>query len=307
MPRWISWLSDDLLECVIDVMVMIESRGYWPKGLGCSLVHLIPKPAGGRRPIGVLATFIRVWEAMRKPVIWRWRTAIARPYNWAAKGRSAEAGIWCQSIKDEVARGVGQHCGAVLFDLVKAYEMVKLDLIWHHGMKRRFPGRILRLVLESFAFTRYLVFRQAVAAGADTLSAMLAGSVFALDCLALLMTDMLDKLREVHPRLDQVLFVDDLSIHAREGSEEAVARALAEGTKDIIGVMEGEWGMKISRAGDGKAAGEKDKTIAIGSSAKVRHFLKRSVGRRGIHLRGRAAHLGIDYRVHWTKKGRVKK
>ena len=53
--------------------------------------------------------------------------------------------------------------------------------------------------------------------------------------------------------------------------------------------------MEISRAGGGKAAGGKDKTIALGSSAKVRQFLEGSVGRRGIHVRGRTAHLGIDY------------
>ena len=105
VPRWISWLSDDLLGCVIDVFVLIESVGSWPKGIGCSLVHFIPKQAGGRRPIGVLATFIRIWEVMRKPVIWSWRTAIARPFNWAATGRSAESGVWGQSVKDEAARG----------------------------------------------------------------------------------------------------------------------------------------------------------------------------------------------------------
>ena len=59
--------------------------------------------------------------------------------------------------------------------------------------------------------------------------------------------------------------------------------------------MEVGWGMEISRAGDGKEAGEKDKTIALGSSVKIRVHLKGSFGRRGIHVRGRTAHLGIDY------------
>ena len=80
-------------------------------------------------------------------------------------------GVWGQSLKDEVARGKGQHCGAVMYDLAKAYEMVRLELVWEHGRKWGFPARILRLMLESFAFTRHLVFKDAAADGVDTLSA----------------------------------------------------------------------------------------------------------------------------------------
>ena len=64
---------------------------------------------------------------------------------------------------------------------------------------------------------------------------------------------------------------------------------------DIIKVIEGKWGMRISRAGDGKEAEAQHKTIAIGSSRQVRARLGMGVGRRGIHVRSRLAHLGIDY------------
>ena len=86
-----------------------------------------------------------------------------------------------QTLKDEVARGRGQFCGAVMFDFVKAYEMVKLELVWEHGRAKGFPGRIMRLVLDCFAFARHLAFKGVVAEGVDTLSARLAGSVEALD------------------------------------------------------------------------------------------------------------------------------
>ena len=139
-------------------------------------------------------------------------------------------GVWGQSLKDEVARGRDQHCGAVMVDLTKAYEMVKLELVWEHGREWKFPWRILRLMLESFAFTRHLVFKGAVADGVDTLSAILAGSAFALDGLATLMTSLLDKMVAAHCRIDFVLYVDDLSAHAREDTPGEVARVLGEGT-----------------------------------------------------------------------------
>ena len=203
-PRWIGWLSNELLEVIIDFIEKLEVEGCWPGCISKIIVHLIPKASGGRRPIGVLATFVRLWEAVRKPIVWQWRSRIERPYNWAAPGRSAEMGVWGQSLKDEVAKGRGQHSGAVMYDLAKAYEMVKLELVWEHGRRWGFPGRILRLMLEAFAFTRHLVFKGAVAEGVDTLSAILAGSVFALDALATLMTSLLDEIAAAHLRIDFV-------------------------------------------------------------------------------------------------------
>ena len=141
-------------------------------------MHLIPKASGGKRPIGVLATIMRLWEAIRKPVVWQWRSRNTRPYNWATAGRSAEAAIWGQALKDDVAKARGKVCGAVLYDLVKAYEYVKLELIWEAGIAMDFPLLILRLLLEGFAFLRVLIYRGTVAEGSATLSAILAGSVF---------------------------------------------------------------------------------------------------------------------------------
>ena len=85
-----------------------------------------------------------------------------------------------------------------------------------------------------------------------------------------------------------------------------MASALNGGTEDIIEGMEVGWAMDISRAGDGKEAGEKDKTIAVGSSVTARMHLKGSVRRRGIHVRGRTVHLGIDHGAgDWGKKARA--
>ena len=303
-PRAIGWLSTELLEVIIDFFATLERVGTWPAGISKTIVHLIPKASGGRRPIGVLATFVRVWEAMRKPIVWQWRAQIERPYNWAATGRSAEMGVWGQSLKDEVARGKGQQRGAVMYDLAKAYEMVRLELVWEHGRRWRFPKIILRLLLECFAFIRHLMFKGAVAEGVETLSAILAGSAFALDALAALMTSLLDELAVIHPRIDFVLFVDDLSTHAREDTAEEVARVLEAGARDIIETIEGKWGMKISRAGDGMEAEARHKTVAIGSSRRVRERLKKGVGKRGIHVRTRLAHLGIDYGVGALGRGK---
>ena len=117
------------------------------------MIHLVPKLGGGRRPIGALPTLIRMWERARKPLVQRWSRDNLRHYDWAAQGRSAEAAAWKQSLLDEAATADGLHSLAVFFDLAKAFETIRLDLVWCAGVEHGFPLRILRLELEAFALT----------------------------------------------------------------------------------------------------------------------------------------------------------
>ena len=53
-----------------------------------------------------------------------------RSYNWAAKGRSPEAAVWRQALRAEAAAAKGLQSAAALIDLIKAFEMAKLELVW---------------------------------------------------------------------------------------------------------------------------------------------------------------------------------
>ncbi len=122
------------------------------------LMHLIPKEAGGRRPIGLVASFIRLWERVRAPPIRRWRISSHRSYNWAAPERNAERVAWLQSLASEAARFRGLESASFLIDLVKAFESIPLELLWERGQRHGFPLQVLRLVLEICAAPRRLVF-----------------------------------------------------------------------------------------------------------------------------------------------------
>ena len=155
-PRWISWLTDDLLEGYARLFNVLESRGIWPTAVQTLLVAQIPKADGGRRPIGLLPTMVRLWEKARKPVMEAWRSTVERSYNFAAKGKSSGTAAWLQAHYAEVAVGKGGHSAAVLLDLAKAFEMVKLELVWKAGLEVRCPPAILALELEALAFQRRL-------------------------------------------------------------------------------------------------------------------------------------------------------
>ena len=213
-PRWFGWLSDDLTAMWIDLLMAIERRGMWPKVVMTILVHLLPKPTAGKRPVGVLPSVTRWWEKLSKPELWRWRAAAKRDYDWAAKGRSAQDAVYGQALRDEAALARGHCTSTVLFDLVKAYEMVRLELVWRAGIAHKFPLTILRLVLEACAFVRVLCFNGATTDGVYTLSAILAGGGAAQEALLLVLLTPVDRLVEAHPMSMFLLYVDDLGVHS---------------------------------------------------------------------------------------------
>ena len=148
-----------------------------------SVIHLIPKQAGGKRPIGLLASIVRLWDRARKDTMDTWRSSCEREYDWMRKGRGAERSVWAQTLYEEAAASDSFATASVFVDLVKAFEQVILGRVWSSGLKHRIPMQILRLALEACAFARRLKYKGAVSEAAPTLTAILAGSGRATDLL----------------------------------------------------------------------------------------------------------------------------
>ena len=66
VPSQFGWLSDNLLDEIGKFFKVCEMSGCWPSQTALALIHLIPKSAGGRRPIGALAALVRLWERAKK-------------------------------------------------------------------------------------------------------------------------------------------------------------------------------------------------------------------------------------------------
>ena len=293
-PRWFGWLSDDLICKLIALLHRIEDVGYWPGNVRHTIIALIPKNDGGRRPIGLLPALVRLWEKIRRPVVATWRVSVLRPYNWAAKGRSPQAAVWKEALRSEAACARGHSSGAVLIDLVKAFEYVKLELIWYAGLRLGFPVTMLALILESFSFARRLKCNGIYSDEFHTLSAILAGGGYATDALFLVLADPCDALLRRFPGTDICLFVDDLTIHAR-GTEGEVASLLPAATDWCIQTLEEELHLKVSRAERPFCIDKMTKTVATVSSAKLGKRIAPSLRRFGVATQRQVKFLGIDY------------
>ncbi len=283
-PHWFAWLSDPLLQVISQFMTAIEGAGRWPGQVLVVLVHLIPKEGGGRRPIGLLASIVRWWERVRAPLIQQWRARNARPFNWAAPGRSAERAVWEQSLLDEAAMARGWCSASTLVDLVRAFEHVPLEVLWRKAKAHHFPLRLICLVLELCAAPRRLVFRGAVSEATNTLTAVVAGLVAAIDCMYLMVVDTLDGLRRDFPALRLVAYVDDLTLH-RIGREEEVKSDIEAATARLVKELEEGCRLVVSRA----------KSAVVVSGMGLRRKLRKGMTGLGIPVGLKARLLGVDY------------
>ena len=130
VPEHFAWLSDPLLDRVGELFAALERAGCWPRQVALALVHLIPKAAGGRRSIGVLASMVRLWERARKAVVDDWRATCSRNYDWMSKGRGSERSVWAQALYEEAAAAERLSTASVFIDLVGAFEQVVLGRVW---------------------------------------------------------------------------------------------------------------------------------------------------------------------------------
>ena len=90
-----------------------EPLGAWPRFVGVVMVCLIPTPDGGRRPIGLLPSMLRLWVRARLDAVRAWQAARERAFFLPKKGalvasgkQAARAELASPSSHMEWARGL---------------------------------------------------------------------------------------------------------------------------------------------------------------------------------------------------------
>ena len=306
LPTHFAWLSDDLLQELCRFYEVAEELGCWPqKKISTSLVHLIPKAAGGRRPIGLLPSLVRLWERARKPVMREWQQACKRTYNWMERGKGSERSVWAQALYEEAATAAGNATASVFLDLVKAFEQVVLGNVWRSGLAHHMPRRLLALALEACAFHRRLSFRGAVSEAAQTFTAILAGGGFATDLLFVTLVDAVDEIllqhekADTHTTLRSFMIVDDIRLVV-EGSEERVHQVLPVVAQMAVHTLEERLHMQVSR----NEPGVTGKTVAQFSSLKLLKATSGKMRRLGVNVATKVKNLGAQFTAGPLKPSR---
>ena len=118
-----------------DVLNDVERTLTWPAQIQTLFTFLVPKTPTAERPIGLVPSFVRVWERMRKPVLDQWMISQIRPCEWACKGRAGGMAAWQQLLLEEGQDDKpGRGRAAALLDITKCFEQVRLWRVWRWGM-----------------------------------------------------------------------------------------------------------------------------------------------------------------------------
>ena len=78
-PKWFAFLPESARAEFAELLNRLEVSGCWPEQLRATLIKLIPKAKGGKRPIGLLVALIRLWERARVLEVRQWKATAFRP------------------------------------------------------------------------------------------------------------------------------------------------------------------------------------------------------------------------------------
>ena len=192
-PRAIARCNDAALAALARIFMLAEAVGRWPEQIGIVLVCLIPKAGGGRRPIGLLPTLIRLWMRVRVSIVRRWQALYERDYFYAGPRRGAQVASWKQAARAELAQASeNASFAAMLLDLVKAFERVPLDWLVRQAARYQYPLLILRLSIAAYQLGRTIVIQGVCSMLVWATMGITAGSVYATTELRVLLLQWLD-------------------------------------------------------------------------------------------------------------------
>ena len=218
-PRALSALPDHLLQEMAEILNECERTGEWPEQWRLAIIVLLPKPDGGRRPIGLFPAPVRVWMRARAPELRKWEQDNSRESLYGSSGKAATRAAWLSAWEAENAgKGEGAYAQA-LMDLVKAFESVPHRQLWEAAERRGYPMTTLRLALAAYAMPRSISSDGAFSRLVSATRGITAGSGTATAELRALTLDLIDALAEEFPEVVQAVYVDDVNLELRKDAD----------------------------------------------------------------------------------------
>ncbi len=237
-------LDDDGIDACISIMMACEAVGYIPKAIALVIVRMIAKKDGGRRPIGLLPSFYRVWAKVRGCYVRDWERKWARRYFAAGPGKSAEGAAWQAAMRAEIAAAASAESASILWDLLKCFEHGGHELLAQEAQRMEFPTAIARMAVEMYRAERRLVIDEAVSEAIDPTRGFMAGCARALALVKVVMIRKVDAYVARHPRVALDLYVDDVELQAV--GTDRIVETLAEAAEDLRSVLTEDLGFQLA-------------------------------------------------------------
>ena len=165
---------------IVEFLEKVGQSGKWPQQACTTMFFLIPKNVTSERPIALVPTLIPWLEAMRAPEVAKWQQKY-RVDSDATDGRNggAHQRVWEIMLEMERCNGKAweedQGASALVLDLAKAFERVRLPVVCAWATHFSFPRKILRVLCANFEHQRRVQFERCAAEPLQTTTAILPG------------------------------------------------------------------------------------------------------------------------------------
>ena len=211
-PRAIARCSDTVLQAIIALFLLAESTGKWFQAIGVIMVVLIPKSDGGKRPIGLFPSLIRLWMRVRLKVAQQWVRDNERPYFYAGPCKGADVASWKQALLAEASKAMTLPYIASLLDLIKAFDSVPFDHLSAEAARARYNLFLLRLSIASYLLARVIEVGGCCSEQLLASCGLAAGSILATIELRVLLLSACDRLVASSLYCRITLYVDDATL-----------------------------------------------------------------------------------------------
>jgi len=231
-PRHYNLLSDEALECLADLLEIMEVTGHLPSQQRFVAIFLLDKPSGGTRPIGLFTAAYRLWSKARQGQAAEWAARNDRAFFAAGKGRCTTDPAWRHSVRNQISRAKGDEVAALCWDLRKFYETVSWARLREQAVKHGFPLTLVDITINAYRMARVVTYEGRPAADVYPSRGIVAGDSLSDVLVKLYYLETLDEFAVANPSVGLEVYFDDLQISAR-GPARLVQKTLPEAASNL--------------------------------------------------------------------------
>ena len=173
-------------------------------------VGLMPKPAGGERPIGLTAMLYRLIMRLKKVLLSEWDEKFAGFWDDAVKGSSPLRAAILRSLRVEVAKILGYEAIGLLWDISAFFDEVDIALLIPLALDRGFCPWLLGLAVKVHMGPRAFKEGKYISPWMESSGlSILAGCVTSVSLTRALLYDVLDDMHRSCSPITLRTWVDD--------------------------------------------------------------------------------------------------
>ena len=285
-PHFLAQAASGLHVLIAALRSAAELVGSFPEGLRRVYVPLIPKAAGGHRPIQLYAILVRVWHQLRQPLVRSWRQRLYGASGWlnTRVGANPCDVVWRDAARAATLRPRGYFTLCVLSDIAKCFENVAWPALQAAAYADDYPSALPRLSVSMYAAPRVLMVGRATAAALRPTKGIGPGSAFATDELLLVLGPAVRAFQASFPSLGVSLHVDDVALSATGARLGPTLGMLARGFASIASDL-GALGLPLAITKQQCVSSHPRAVMAMGAA----------FGRWGGSPAAHATRLGVDF------------